>query len=71
MNWKPNLGELPRTQMGLYQKTGNLKDKLEDMEQRLKKVNIRSILERHRLELSSWLIYGFFPINIYYSYYTV
>ena len=45
MNWKPNLGEMPRTQMGLYQKTGNLKDKLEDMEQRLKKVDIRSTLE--------------------------
>lgn len=37
------------------------------MEQRLKKVNIRSTLEQHRLELSSRLIHGFSPVNTYYS----
>lgn len=36
MNWKPNLGIVPRKQTEKYQKTGNLKD----MEYRLKKSNM-------------------------------
>lgn len=40
MNWKPILGILPRTQIGRYQKTGNLEEKLKDREYRLKKPNM-------------------------------
>lgn len=48
MNWKPNLAILPRTQIRRYQKTGNVKEKLKDMEYRLKTSNMYliGILER-------------------------
>lgn len=40
MNWKPNLAILPRTQIKRYQKTGNVTEKLKDMEYRLKISNM-------------------------------
>lgn len=40
MNWKPNLAILPRTQIRSYQKTGNVKEKLKDMDYRLKISNM-------------------------------